>query len=168
MPPPRGLCIAFSLQERFSKGLALSLAQTVPYCHVFGVAEPKHIRARSPCPLISPPARPRGATVAWHPHRPPCPGGPLSSPRAEGVLEPGGVLPGAGGWHCGPATAAGTDIRSGGVSPGVHSVPAQTTLDTGSAGVEGPWHVLGATSCWSWVPAPNDSAQGPVSTQGAR
>lgn len=87
MPPPQGLCIAFSLQERFPKGLALSLARTVPYSHVFGVAEPKHIRARSPCPHL-----PSSTAPGCHSSlASPLPTLPLSSPRGRG---------GPGAWGC--------------------------------------------------------------------
>lgn len=64
-------------------------------------------------------------------------------------------------------TASTTDTGSG-CQPRSHRVPTQTALDTGSAGVEGPWHVLGAAGCWPWVPAPSDSAQDSETTQGVR
>lgn len=109
---------AFRLRERLSKGFAASLGWAVTGSRVFGVAEPRQSRASRS--HTHPPRMARGATVAWHPHPQPARGC-LVLPR--GVWEQGGVLPGAGGWHCDPTTLPRPLTPDQGVSAGATVSP---------------------------------------------
>lgn len=166
VPPLRGLHITFSLQERFSEGFAASLAWTMPYSRVFGVAKPRQSRARfSPSPVQhdpgyhSSPASP-SPTLSW--------GSLVLLSGRGGSGGRRGVLPGAGGWHCGPAAPPRALTSDPGCQPWSTQGPHADRPDTGSAGVEGPQQVPGPAGFWPWVPAPNDSTRPPESTQGVR
>jgi len=156
VPLPQGLSITSSLQGRFSRGFAASLAWTMPRSCTFGAAEPRRSRARSHPRLPSSTAQ--GIPAAWHPlTRLPwgVPCRPLGQ-RGGVCLEPVG------------GTAAPQHDIGSRVSAPERQRPCTDLLDMGSAAAEGPWHVLGAAGCWSWVPAPSDSARGPRSIQGVR